>query len=57
MEGLYQVEVKGKISDEEESIKVGTIKPGVDIGTDDPDLTGLVAASVVLPPMLRLPPS
>jgi hypothetical protein len=42
--------------DEEESIEVGTIKLGVDVRTDDPDSTGLVAAGVVPPPILRLPP-
>jgi hypothetical protein len=42
--------------DEEESVEVGTIEPGVDVGTDDPNFTGLVAASVVLPPILRPPP-
>jgi hypothetical protein len=43
-------------SDEEEFVEVGTIESGVDVGTDDPDLTGLVAAGVVPPPILRPPP-
>jgi hypothetical protein len=42
--------------DEEESIEVGTIEPGVDVGTDDPNFTGLVAAGVVPPPILRPTP-
>jgi hypothetical protein len=42
--------------DEEESIEVGLIKPGVDVGTDDPNFTGFVAAGVVPPPILRPPP-
>jgi hypothetical protein len=42
--------------DEEESIEVGTIEPGVDVGTDDPNFTGLVATGVVLPPISRPPP-
>jgi hypothetical protein len=42
--------------DEEEFVEVGTIKPGVDVGTDYPDFTGLVAAGVVPPPILRPPP-
>jgi hypothetical protein len=42
--------------DEEESIEVGTIEPGVDVGTDDPDFTGLVAAGVVPTPISRPPP-
>ncbi len=42
--------------DEEEAVEMGTIKPGVDVGTDDPNFTGLVAAGVVPPPILRPPP-
>ena len=44
------------VLDEEESVEVGTIEPGVDVGTDDPNFTGLVAAGVVPPPILRPTP-
>ncbi len=35
---------------------MGKIEPGVDVGTGDFNFTGLVAAGVVTPPILRPPP-